>query len=75
MNSPLIISPELINKLKNTEEYKRNSAISNSINYLIGKIEELTEINSKLIKKNDEMSLNLKKLMKNYFNLKQIIIY
>ena len=75
MNSPLIISPELINKLKNTEEYKRNSAMSNSINYLIGKIEELTEINSKLIKKNDEMSLNLKKLMKNYFNLKQIIIY
>jgi hypothetical protein len=75
MNSPLIISPELINKLKSTEEYKRNSAMSNSINYLIGKIEELTEINSKLIKKNDEMSLNLKKLMKNYFNLKQIIIY
>ena len=33
MNSPLIISPELINKLKNTEEYKRNSEMSNSINY------------------------------------------
>ena len=72
MNSSLIISPELINKLKSTQEQKRNSAISNSINYLIGKIEELTEKNSKLIKKNDEMSLNLKKLMKNYFNLKQI---
>ena len=26
MNTPLIISPELINKLKSTEEYKRNSA-------------------------------------------------
>ena len=70
MNSPLIISPELINKLKSTEEYKRNSAISNSINYLIGKIEELTEINSKLIKKNDEMSLNLKKINEKLFQFK-----
>ena len=70
MNSPLIISPELINKLKNTEEYKRNSAMSNSINYLIGKIEELTEINSKLIKKNDEMSLNLKKINEKLFQFK-----
>ena len=70
MNSPLIISPKLINKLKSTEEYKRNSAISNSINYLIGKIEELTEINSKLIKKNDEMSLNLKKINEKLFQFK-----
>ncbi len=70
MNTPLIISPELINKLKSTEEYKRNSAISNSINYLIGKIEELTEINSKLIKKNDEMSLNLKKINEKLFQFK-----
>ena len=70
MNSPLIISPELINKLKNTEEYKRNSAMSNSINYLIGKIEELTEKNSKLIKKNDEMSLNLKKINEKLFQFK-----
>ena len=48
MNCPSIISSELIKKLESTEEYKRDSAIKTSIDYLIGKIEELTEINSKL---------------------------
>ena len=62
MNCPSIISPELIKKLESTEEYKRDSAIKTSIDYLIGKIEELTEINSKLTNQNDEMSLYLKNI-------------
>ena len=70
MNSPLIISPELINKLKNTEEYKRNSAMSNSINYLIGKIEELTEKNSKLIKKKWWNEFKFKKINEKLFQFK-----
>ena len=70
MNSPLIISPELINKLKSTEEYKRNSAISNSINYLIGKIEELTEKNSKLIKKKWWNEFKFKKINEKLFQFK-----
>ncbi len=70
MNTPLIISPELINKLKSTEEYKRNSAISNSINYLIGKIEELTEKNSKLIKKKWWNEFKFKKINEKLFQFK-----
>ena len=63
------ISPDLINNLQSTEEYKRSTAISDSIKFLLGKIEELTQINSKISKQNKEISLSLKNSNETIFKL------
>jgi chromosome segregation ATPase len=63
------ISPDLINNLQSTEEYKRSIAISDSIKFLLGKIEELTQMNSKLTKQNNEINLSLKNSNETIFKL------
>ena len=63
------INSELIKNLQSTEEYQRSIAISDSIKLLLGKIEELTKLNNKLTKENNEINLNLKNSNETIFKL------
>ena len=63
------INSELIKNLQSTEEYQRSIAISDSIKLLLGKIEELTKLNIKLTKENNEINLNLKNSNETIFKL------